>query len=164
MAKGWKRESARHALASKGIITTQRKVVRKTLNRKPWRCPRCGKMTTDYPALSRKDNKTEICSKCGTEEALSDYFKTEVKLPKPKTKPKEAYPLLTKQDYYKIATQEDLGYAHRDAYVKFMSIRFPQERDKLYAHEWAERFKKGIHWASADEKSKKVLKKVYGVK
>ena len=37
-------------------------------------CPRCGKMYTDYPALSRRDNKTEICPECGRDEALEDYF------------------------------------------------------------------------------------------
>ena len=28
-------------------------------------------------AISRKDNKTEICSACGTKEALADFFKAE---------------------------------------------------------------------------------------
>lgn len=27
-----------------------------------------------YPALSRRDNKTYICSPCGTQEALDDFF------------------------------------------------------------------------------------------
>ena len=40
----------------------------------PWKCPVCKDMVTDFPALSRKDNKTEICSDCGTREALDDYF------------------------------------------------------------------------------------------
>jgi hypothetical protein len=35
-------------------------------------CPSCGKEYTDPPAISRRDNKTEICSKCGTLEAISD--------------------------------------------------------------------------------------------
>ena len=34
------------------------------------KCPKCGKLYTEHPAISRKDNKTEICSKCGTKEAL----------------------------------------------------------------------------------------------
>jgi len=38
--------------------------------KKPWDCPRCGIKTTDFPAISRADNKTEVCSQCGTEEAL----------------------------------------------------------------------------------------------
>ena len=37
-------------------------------------CPRCGNMYTGYPALSRLDNRTNICSPCGTDEALREYF------------------------------------------------------------------------------------------
>ncbi len=37
------------------------------------KCPRCDKTYTGYPALSRRDNKTDICSNCGTEEALYDF-------------------------------------------------------------------------------------------
>lgn len=33
-------------------------------------CPLCGKEYTGYPALSRKDNATEICADCGTRESL----------------------------------------------------------------------------------------------
>lgn len=33
-------------------------------------CARCGNAIIGYPAISRKDNKTEICSNCGTLEAL----------------------------------------------------------------------------------------------
>lgn len=44
-------------------------------------CPLCGKTYTEYPALSRRDNKTEICPACGTREALEDYcgFKGEAR-------------------------------------------------------------------------------------
>ena len=38
-------------------------------------CPRCKKEYTGYPAISRVDNKTEICSECGVAEALIQYFK-----------------------------------------------------------------------------------------
>jgi len=38
--------------------------------KKVWTCPRCKKETEDIPAISRKDNKTEICTDCGTEEGL----------------------------------------------------------------------------------------------
>ena len=41
---------------------------------KKWVCPRCEKETMDYPAISRRDNKTEVCSLCGTAQALQDYF------------------------------------------------------------------------------------------
>jgi len=37
-------------------------------------CPRCGQEYTGFPALSRVDNSTSICSPCGTEEAMDDYF------------------------------------------------------------------------------------------
>ena len=33
-------------------------------------CPRCGKVYTDRPAISRTDDKTPICPDCGTREAL----------------------------------------------------------------------------------------------
>lgn len=37
-------------------------------------CPRCHKeVVGEHPAISRRDNETEICSECGTEEAIFDY-------------------------------------------------------------------------------------------
>ena len=33
-------------------------------------CPICGKTYRDYPALSRTDNKTEICPDCGVIQGL----------------------------------------------------------------------------------------------
>lgn len=33
-------------------------------------CPKCGKTYRGHPAISRADNKTPICSECGTREAL----------------------------------------------------------------------------------------------
>ena len=33
-------------------------------------CPRCGKVYTNRPAISRVDDKTPICPDCGTREAL----------------------------------------------------------------------------------------------
>ena len=41
-----------------------------TERRAPATCPRCGASYTDYPALSRKDNKTLLCPDCGVREAL----------------------------------------------------------------------------------------------
>lgn len=41
------------------------------------KCPKCGKYYVGYPALSREDNKTEICSRCGVLEALIIYIKEE---------------------------------------------------------------------------------------
>jgi rRNA maturation protein Nop10 len=44
-------------------------------------CPRCGgKLPIGYPgALSRRDNKTEICSDCGMIEAFIDFVKAKRK-------------------------------------------------------------------------------------
>ena len=42
-------------------------------------CPRCGKYYSDYPAISRKDNKTEICSDCGLSEAFEAMNKIVLK-------------------------------------------------------------------------------------
>ena len=35
-------------------------------------CPRCNQEYEGFPALSRRDNETDICSDCGTEEAMID--------------------------------------------------------------------------------------------
>ena len=37
------------------------------------KCPRCGTDFTGFPALSRWDNLTEICSSCGTDEAMLQF-------------------------------------------------------------------------------------------
>lgn len=38
-------------------------------------CPRCHKEYDGKPAISRDDNKTEICPDCGTQEALIIFMK-----------------------------------------------------------------------------------------
>ena len=43
------------------------------------KCPRCNKTIIGYPAISRTDNKTEICSKCGIIEALEVYINAKCK-------------------------------------------------------------------------------------
>lgn len=37
-------------------------------------CPVCGKEYSSPPALSRKDNTTEICTDCGLKEAFDEFF------------------------------------------------------------------------------------------
>ena len=37
-------------------------------------CPICGNEYDEYPAISRRDNQTEICPKCGQKEAMEDFF------------------------------------------------------------------------------------------
>ena len=52
----------------------QRKIVSAAVRRSiSFKCPKCKQISSDYPALSRRDNKTEICSACGVEEALFDF-------------------------------------------------------------------------------------------
>lgn len=36
-------------------------------------CPKCGQIYNEYPAISRLDNKTEICPDCGSKEALEQF-------------------------------------------------------------------------------------------
>lgn len=36
-------------------------------------CPNCQEVFDEYPAISRRDNKTEICPRCGVEEAMEDF-------------------------------------------------------------------------------------------
>ena len=36
------------------------------------KCPRCGEGSERLLALSRRDNKTQICDACGTAEAVND--------------------------------------------------------------------------------------------
>lgn len=38
-------------------------------------CPICKTEYDSYPAISRRDNKTKICSECGVTEALVDFIK-----------------------------------------------------------------------------------------
>ena len=40
-------------------------------------CPSCGKGYSTYSAISRLDNKTEICPDCGTVEALNEFYKNQ---------------------------------------------------------------------------------------
>ena len=40
------------------------------------KCPKCGNpMRKPFVALSRDDNKTEVCPDCGTKEALEVFIK-----------------------------------------------------------------------------------------
>lgn len=42
-------------------------------------CPICNKEYDAYPALSRSDNKTEICPGCGIREAMEVWKKAVAK-------------------------------------------------------------------------------------
>lgn len=43
-------------------------------------CPKCKGKYSKYPAISRADNKTEICSRCGIAEALVNCLFPKIKL------------------------------------------------------------------------------------
>ncbi len=36
-------------------------------------CPKCKLIYSEPSAISRRDNKTEICSQCGVKEAIEDW-------------------------------------------------------------------------------------------
>lgn len=42
-------------------------------------CPRCGCEYIEYPAISRLDNKSEICPTCGQAEALEQSATGQIK-------------------------------------------------------------------------------------
>ncbi len=42
-------------------------------------CPKCNQEYYGYPSISRIDNRTKICDKCGLTEALTDFFEYEKK-------------------------------------------------------------------------------------
>lgn len=42
--------------------------------REPFICPKCKKKSYGYPAVSRVDNKTNICTNCGVMEAVQSYL------------------------------------------------------------------------------------------
>lgn len=44
------------------------------------KCPKCRQPIIGYPALSRKDNKTKICSTCGNIEAIEEFIKYQERL------------------------------------------------------------------------------------
>jgi hypothetical protein len=46
------------------------------LKNEKWLCPSCLQITDCYPAISRKDDETEICSDCGLAEALEEFEKS----------------------------------------------------------------------------------------
>lgn len=47
-------------------------------------CPRCEIPYNRPPAISRRDNKTEICPQCGMAEAIEDMFKNAPRYEGPK--------------------------------------------------------------------------------
>lgn len=77
-----------------------------SLEERKKKCPRCGAVITFYPAISRKDNKTEICSDCGAIEAIEEYINHKNKL-------EEGMYVRTKWGIAKI-----IGFEARNIFIK----------------------------------------------
>jgi DNA-directed RNA polymerase subunit M/transcription elongation factor TFIIS len=61
-------------LKAKGMIKEEPRFDATTSpTRQKWKCPRCRCRVRDFPAISRRDNKTEICDQCGQDEAMFDF-------------------------------------------------------------------------------------------
>ena len=43
-------------------------------------CPRCYEPYKGHTVLSRRDNKTDICSDCGTAEAMNDFARNPLEI------------------------------------------------------------------------------------
>ena len=43
-------------------------------------CPKCKSVSVEFPATSRRDDKTQICPECGVKEAFEDYVRSERKV------------------------------------------------------------------------------------
>ncbi len=56
-----------------------------------------------------------------------------------------------------MCKQETLQGERRQTFIAFMNVRFPEEMDREYLHEWAVRFSNGIEWRVADGNSKRAL-------
>jgi hypothetical protein len=71
---------------------------------------------------------------------------------------------LTMKDYYIIANEVGID---EQLYAEFMLKQFPNEMDRSYAKEWAERFKSGNPTAWMDKESTEtflnVVKKLKGI-
>ena len=59
--------------------------------------------------------------------------------------------------FYDIGHEAGLMGSNLDQYVSFMQIRFPDERFKSYALEWAQRYLTGRPEAYADRQSLKAI-------
>jgi hypothetical protein len=67
---------------------------------------------------------------------------------------------LTIMDYKILADKAGLDRHNTKRYIQFMRRRFPEERDKGYAYEWAERFKRGVEYNASDYESRQILEEI----
>lgn len=81
-------------------------------------CPCCKKEYSDYPAISRQDNKTEICPSCGVEEALADMYNAKLA--------KEATVIMNAEITYVVNKDSDD--------FRLFDKMYNSEREKDFAH------------------------------
>ena len=104
------------------------------------KCPRCGMEYTQFPALSRRDNKTYICPDCGVAEAFEDFFGKKTESEEVKT----LYDLI-----------KDTGYGidcSDTAYDMLVYIDFDDESDDSFDR-FVKKLCKSLHCVSYDDNS-----------
>lgn len=62
--------------------------------------------------------------------------------------------------FKEIADEYSMTSATKKDFIKFMKLRFPNERDESYIAEWAERFIYTRDWKAGDNKSRAILVKI----
>ena len=62
--------------------------------------------------------------------------------------------------FKEIAEEYAMTNDYKKDFIRFMKLRFPNERSENYVAEWAERFIYHREWAAADSKSRKILIKI----
>lgn len=124
-------------------------------------CPKCGGKYTEYPALSRRDNKTYICPDCGVAEALEDFYGK-------KTESKDAIYVIglsnhslraiaastkdgTEEEMYEAFVQEifndeDKEDKNKVAYSTTINLKDAQRFDKLTAQHFCKEIEKTGKW------------------
>lgn len=104
------------------------------------KCPRCGMEYTQFPALSRRDNKTYICPDCGVAEAFEDFFGKKTESEEVKT----LYDLI-----------KDTGYGidcSDTAYDMLVYIDFDDESNDSFDR-FVKKLCKSLHCVSYDDNS-----------
>lgn len=78
------------------------------------RCPLCKHYYSEHPAISRFDNKTEICPECGEIEAMTMFLQPEFKGFDPNKKPNPHGKVIDRrcEAYHDVVVYED-GYEER---------------------------------------------------
>lgn len=108
-------------------------------------CPKCFKEYDAYPALSRRDNKTEICPACGTREALEDAFGAKL-VPMPGTE--DNWGERQWKPKYKIV-MESCGGTSRDFMSGFDTWEEAEEMAESYDYEFCD--ENGFVWSLSVE-------------